>query len=177
MGRGFSPGARITTCDLESRMARLNRLPTFSYTGPALYFLTFCTYQRRLAFVEGNTVHDTLLQIRQAAAKHQFALLAYCFMPDHVHLLVEATGDDSDLRRFVSAAKQHSGFAYGRRHHEKLWQAGYYDRVLRQSEDGRWVARYLLANPVRAGLVESPREYPFLGSARWSVEELLDSCG
>ena len=149
-------------------MSRLKRLPTFSYIGPVQDFLRFCTYQRRALFVSGDAVNNTLLQIRQAATKQRFALLAYCFMPDHVHLLVEATDDASDLRRFVSEAKQHSGFAYGRTHHERLLQDGYYDRVLRQSEDARWVARYLLANPVRAGLVESPREYSFLGSDRWT---------
>ena len=37
------------------------------------------------------------------------------------------------------------------------------------------VARYLLNNPVRAGLVMSPIDYPYLGSDRWSVTELIDA--
>jgi len=35
---------------------------------------------------------------------------------------------------------------------------------------------YILANPVRAGLVSHPSEYPYLGSSRYSIKELLEIC-
>ena len=47
----------------------------------------------------------------------------------------------------------------------RLWDKGYYDRVLRDSEATEAVAPYILANPVRAGLVKSIEDYPFLGSS------------
>jgi hypothetical protein len=46
--------------------------------------------------------------------------------------------------------------------------------VLRDDEDTRRVARYILENPVRGGLMASPEEYPFLGSGVWSVKEILE---
>jgi REP element-mobilizing transposase RayT len=42
-----------------------------------------------------------------------------------------------------------------------IWQAGFHDHALRQEEDMRAVARYVVMNPVRAGLVRSVREYSF----------------
>jgi putative transposase len=101
-------------------------------------------------------------------------MLAYCFMPDHVHLLVEGVDLQSDLRTFVGRAKQHSGADFALKHDRRLWQPGYYDRVLRQDGDARRVARYIVNNPVRAGLVVSPRDYPFVGSDVWTLDELLE---
>lgn len=96
-------------------------------------------------------------------------------MPDHAHLLVEGLDDSSDLRRLAKLMKQHSGAAHAMRTGQRLWQEGYYDRVLRQEEDAKYVARYILDNPVRAGLAKSPGEYPYLGSDVWTLEELLGS--
>jgi REP element-mobilizing transposase RayT len=95
-------------------------------------------------------------------------------MPDHVHLLVEGTSDASDLRRFTKMAKQRSGAMFALRTGGPLWQEGYFDRVLREEEDSRHVARYILENPVRARLVSWPAAYPYLGSGVWTVEELLE---
>ncbi|MNN75503.1 hypothetical protein D3C81_1918110 [compost metagenome] len=43
----------------------------------------------------------------------------------------------------------------------KVWQSGYHDHALRRDEDLKAAARYLVANPLRAGLVKSVRDYPF----------------
>ena len=56
-----------------------------------------------------------------------------------------------------------------------MWQEGYYDRVLRDSEDILMVAQYLMNNPIRAGLVARVTDYPHLGSDRWSVADLIDA--
>ena len=114
-------------------MSRPKRLESVSYIGLAQYFLTFCVRGRRRVFTDGDLVAQTLEHFRQTATLEQFAILAYCVMPDHVHLLVEAVVERADLRRFAAGAKQ------------------------------------------RSGLVEFPRQYPYLGSDTWSLDELLDS--
>ena len=96
-------------------------------------------------------------------------------MPDHLHMLVEGLEDRSDCRDFIKRAKQYSGFYFTRARGEKLWQRYGYERVLRNDEATLDVARYILRNPVRAGLVSDPRGYPFLGSDRYSLEEILDA--
>ncbi|MEQ1761015.1 MAG: transposase [Vicinamibacterales bacterium] len=156
-------------------MSRPHRLPGFSYLGPSRYFLTLCTHRRASAFRSPDVVQRTLLEFFRTSHYASFAVLAYCFMPDHLHLLVEGTSAWSDLQAFVTVAKRCSGTAHAAIHGTPLWQEGYHERVLRPTDDPRAIARYILENPVRAGLVQSPTAYPFLGSGLWSVAELLDS--
>ena len=46
--------------------------------------------------------------------------------------------------------------------------------MLRSGEDSRDVVKYIINNPVRAGLVAHPSEYPYWGSGRYAREELLE---
>lgn len=126
-------------------------------------------------FVDEDSVRQVLLQLRQAADAEWFAVTACCFMPDHMHALVEGCGQNADFLRFVRLFKQQSAYDWKCRSATELWQRGYYEHVLRSDEDAFAVARYLLENPVRAGLARSPGEYPFLGSFTMNVEALLDS--
>jgi len=96
-------------------------------------------------------------------------------MPDHVHLLIEGTTSAADLKRVAKRLKQGSGQSWKFRTGARLWQEGYYDRVLRPGEDPKVVARYIVENPVRARLVAHPAQYPYLGSDVWTLDELLDS--
>ena len=50
-----------------------------------------------------------------------------------------------------------------------------YDRVLRADEDTVSVVRYILENPLRAGLVTRPEDYPYSGSSTYSIEALVDA--
>ena len=153
-------------------MSRPKRLANRSYVGKAQYFLTFCVRERRPAFRDAAVASETLAHFLRAAAAQSFEVLAYCLMPDHAHLLVGALGATSDLRRFVKTAKERSGRAYRKRCDERLWQEGYFDRVLRDDADARRYAAYIVNNPVRAGLVTSPTEYEFVGATKWTIEEL-----
>ncbi len=111
--------------------------------------------------------------MRHVARGLQFALLAYCFMPNHLHLLVEGLREHADLRQFVTEFKRRSGFQLRKTDRWLLWQAGYCERVLRSNEAARDVAIHILQSPVRAGLAEDPRRYPFLGSDVYALEDLL----
>ena len=71
--------------------------------------------------------------------------------------------DGSDLAQLMKTFKQASSFDYKRRVGRLLWQRSYYDHVLRRPEELQPALEYILANPVRAGLVEEPGAYPFLG--------------
>ena len=153
-------------------MSRPVRIRGFDYLGPYRYFLTFCTYARRDTFRDADIAPGVATQLRLTARELGFAILAYCLMPDHVHLLVEGTTDDADLRRFVKRLKQRTGQAYARRTASPLWQEGYFDRVLRAEEDSLAIARYIVENPVRAGLVQVASDYPYLGSDVWILEDL-----
>lgn len=96
-------------------------------------------------------------------------------MPDHMHLLAEGTSDQADLRSAVTRPKQLSGFDFAAMRRRRLWQKGYFERVLRNDESVPDVIRYIIENPVRARLVKSPSEYTFWGSGVYSREELLEA--
>ena len=93
-------------------------------------------------------------------------------MPDHAHLLVEGLDETSDLRRFAKLAKQRSSALHKKKTGHRLWQEGYFERVLRDDDSGPEYARYIVNNPMRKGLVASPRDYPHTGSDAWTIEEL-----
>ena len=57
----------------------------------------------------------------------------------------------------------------------RLWQEGFHDRILRDNDPTEGVVRYILENPVRAGLVDDPRAYPLIGSANFDIDMLLES--
>jgi putative transposase len=115
-------------------------------------------------------------QILRSAEQENFAILAYCFMPDHLHLLVQGKSENADLKRFIARAKQLSGYHYAQAFRGRLWQRYGYERALRESEPTATVVKYLLENPIRAGLVARVEDYPFLGSFECSRAELRDAC-
>lgn len=114
-------------------------------------------------------------QLLRTSDDYRFEIIADCVMPDHLHALLNGLAEDADFRRFVSMYKQRTGFEFKRRTASPLWQEGYFDHVLRADEDILGVAAYIVANPVRAGLCQSPAEYPYLGSPAYSVESLIDA--
>ena len=133
------------------------RLHSFTYQGSYAYHLVLRTRAGLPRFDHGRLVAFCLERLAASASRFGFDLVAYCFMPTHVHLLV-AGGHDAPLVRFVQHFKQATGH-----HSPGLWQRSYYDHILRREEAVEDVARYIWANPVRAGMVDSMTEYPYAG--------------
>lgn len=150
------------------------RIAHFSYQGFHRYFLTFCLWKRQRILRSADIVDPLLAQFRLQAAKHRFAIITYCFMPDHVHLLVEGLAEDSDLCRFVSAVKQATAHWFVERYGCRLWQPGFYDHVLRDDDHLVAVVRYIVANPIRAGLSSAIGEYPFAGSDVFAMSQIAE---
>ena len=65
-----------------------------------------------------------------------------------------------------------TAYAWRKRGGQRLWQSGYHDHVPRDEESFLGVARYVILNPVRAGIVSVPDEYPLVGSTESSISEL-----
>jgi REP element-mobilizing transposase RayT len=99
--------------------------------------------------------------LHEAPADTPVSPLAWVIMPDHVHWLfvLEAGSLSAAVRRFKSRSARAVNDAAGRS--GPLWQAGYHDRAVRREEDLRALARYVIANPLRAGLCRHVCEYPF----------------
>jgi putative transposase len=149
---------------------------TLPYAGRHHYFLTFCTNRKTRFFTDGGKVELVRAQILRAANECRFALTAYCFMPDHVHLIASGLAADADCKKFITRAKQYSGFNFKRQCGLALWQRYGFDRVIRDDMELACTVGYVVANPVRAGLVTHPLLYPHLGSTQFQVAELLEMC-
>jgi len=155
---------------ISKRPKRLAGVPNVGYRR---YFLIFCTAHRHRAFANDAVADGCLVQLRRRAAAYDMALVAYCFMPDHVHLLVSGATEAADLRAFVIDFKQVTGFEYRQRYGRHLWQPGYFDRILRDDESTEAAARYVLENPIRAGLASRLGEYRLAGSDIYDLSGLL----
>jgi len=150
-------------------------LKTFDYRGFHRYFLTFCTDYRRRLFTTEEAVTLVREQILRAARENQFGIIACCFMPDHLHLLIAAQCESSDCLQFIARAKQYSGYYYAQRYRRRLWQRYGYEHLLRDDELTLVVARYIFENPVRARLVSGVEDYRFSGSCVYTTGELLEA--
>ncbi|MEX3774408.1 transposase [Pseudomonas sp. MYb118] len=131
-----------------------------------IYLLTAVTYQREPFFKDWRVGRLLVHEFRRAQESGKATSIAWVVMPDHFHWLVEL--HNGDLPKLMRTAKslsarvinQHLGRA------DRLWQKGYFDRALRKEEDLKAAARYVIANPLRAGLVSHIGEYP-LWDAIW----------
>ena len=112
-------------------------------------------------------------QVLRACQESDIEVIIDCFMPDHVHKLVRGRTPSADARKFIKRAKQYSGYYFQREFKLRLWQRYGRDQVIWNSGDAPRVAQYIIENPVRAGLVKRPEDYPFTGSQIYSLEELL----
>ncbi len=88
------------------------RLETFTYLGRHAYSLTCCTFKRQRLFTKGEVVDGVSWQILHAARVEGFAIPAYCFMPDHLHVIAVGQEAWSDARAFMNVAKRRSAYWY-----------------------------------------------------------------
>jgi putative transposase len=148
-------------------------LVDFDYRGKHCYHVTWCCDARKVAFTDVDAVELVRAQILRASEPSGMNILAYCYMPDHLHLLVEGTTATADAKRFFRLAKQYSGYHYARAHRNRLWQRYGYEHLLRPDQLWEEVAKYILENPIRAGLAVTCDAYPFTGSEVFARRELM----
>jgi len=147
------------------------RLKGFDYKGTHAYFITILTCKRQEVFTSFEAVNK-VLSILGETILPDFNIAAYCFMPDHLHLLLLSKSPKSDLKRVIKDFKQKSGFMFIRQFKKKLWHLSYYDHILRKEEELLETAKYIFNNPVRKRLVNTFKEYSFSGSMMYRIEEL-----
>ena len=150
------------------------RLEDFPYVGKYTYFLTFCASDRRPVFTNAEDREHVMSQFRHFAGVERFAETAHIVMPDHIHLVTRGLDDVSDVTKYVKSSKQQSGFDYKAKYRRRLWQPSFHDHVVRDDFELWRIIRYIVLNPVRAGLASDPLEYPHWSVSGWSKEEVAD---
>ncbi|KAF1016860.1 MAG: REP-associated tyrosine transposase [Stenotrophomonas maltophilia] len=124
-----------------------------------VYVLT-TTYLRRRLFENDQAATCVAAQFAGIEQCGWVRSLAWVVMPDHVHwMFALAQGELSCVaRRFKSSSALALNRSSGRR--GAVWQAGYFDHAVRADEGLERQARYILGNPIRAGLSTQIGEYP-----------------
>lgn len=143
---------------------KANRLPTPSYRGHRICFLTLCAHQRKPVFRNASLAKALTNLLEETCRANGFGVYAYCFMPDHLHLILVGEKSCAELSRAVRTFKGTAAAAARARGISNLWQKGFYDHVVRGGEGLDRVAWYVFMNPVRAGLAKEFLEWPFSGS-------------
>ena len=130
-----------------------------------IYLITCVTEQRQPVFSHWHCGR-LLVQVLMKEDPH-VETLAYVVMPDHLHWLMQLR-ENVSLGALMRTVKCVSSWQINRSLNRsgRLWQSGYHDHALRKEEDLVATARYIVANPLRAGLVEKIGDYP-LWDAAW----------
>jgi putative transposase len=164
-GRKISP-ARATTIPVVGRALRLPsfllmgqppRIPVWlQWDQSVIYFVTLCVADRRPVLA----TPETLKALENASQKlEQWRLLAAVIMPDHLHVIATPAADrDAKVGNLAAALKRWIRHELGA---TWKWQSGSFDRLMRSGESlhSKWL--YLYENPVRAGLVAEPDDWPY----------------
>lgn len=130
-----------------------------------VYHITTVTRNRAPYFAALDDGRKLVRELMALQAGGRCETLCYVVMPDHLHwLMLLRNGTLTDAVRLL---KGRSARAIG----HQVWQPNYFDHAVRNDEDLRTMARYIVANPLRAGLVERIGDYP-LWDAIWLDETL-----
>jgi putative transposase len=144
---------------------RTPRMKTHDYSESRFYFLTVCTTSRKDIFTCPDYAALALDVILKYAKKLLMDVHCLCVMPDHIHLLLVPVGE-MPVDKFIGVIKGRISRLLGKTICKgKIWQASFYDHILRQWEEPIDSVRYILENPVRKGLVTRFTDY------KWSWDK------
>jgi REP element-mobilizing transposase RayT len=127
-----------------------------------VYVVTSVTYARIPIFAELEIGRILVNAFRHQQDLGRASTLAYVVMPDHFHWLVQLA-EGTALATIVHSVKSYTAHRINHARatvRRQVWQPGFHDHALRREEDLVATARYIVANPLRAGLVDNIREYP-----------------
>src|SRR5690606_38165875 len=140
----------VSQATYQSHRPRLGRV---SEAGRP-YLITAVTQDREPVFSDLNNARILVNTLRMEALQNGVQTWCYVVMPDHFHWLMQL--NDESLGRVGGRVRGVCARKIGRR----IWQRGCHDRAVRREDDLKALARYVIANPIRAGLVESVEDYP-----------------
>lgn len=149
-----------------TRRPSSHRLRIGRYSEPGrIYLLTTNTHERRPLFCDLQLGRLVVREMRKLQILGMADTLAWVLMPDHLHWMVRL--QETELSELMSRIKSRSSQAIKRETglEDPVWQTGYHDHAVRREEDLQSVARYVVANPLRAGLVDRLGDYPHWDAA------------
>lgn len=129
--------------------------------GNQIYSITTVTNDHIPLFHDFQAARILISEMRNLDKSKAVNSLAWVVMPDHLHWLFQLNHSKSlgDVIKCLKARSAH-GINKLMARNGSVWQRAYYDRAARSDDDLVGIARYIVANPLRAGLVEHIGDYP-----------------
>ena len=144
------------------RPPRLRNL--FARFDPPLYFITFCTFDRR-PVLANDALHVHFVSYLTQKSDSGIACGEYVIMPDHIHLFMRLDSSQYQQGRTVGFLKQAlSKSLRATQIPMPHWQPGFFDHVLRSADSYSAKWEYVRDNPVRAGLADHFDAWPYQGT-------------
>ncbi|MBR9857395.1 MAG: transposase [Gammaproteobacteria bacterium] len=133
-----------------------------------LYHITVCTHHRQPFFADWKTGRLVVQELKRLQDENRVDSIAWVLMPDHIHWLMQLSDSASSLSDALRILKGRSARAVNKylAREGRLWQRGFHEHAIRDDEDIQHIARYIVANPLRAKLVGRIADYP-LWDATW----------
>ena len=135
-----------------------HQVPLWVDPQKEVYFITICCQHRGRPQLTNPELAGPLLDT--VKLRHErFVWFAHIFllMPDHVHALLSFPPSRNTVQQTVTLWKRWTARQMGIK-----WQRDFFEHRLRSDESWREKADYILANPVRKGLVTEVSQWPHL---------------
>lgn len=133
----------------------------FSESGRAYFVTTVLSEREKCYFSDFRCARLVIGNFKRLHDDQVVNSIAWVVMPDHVHWLLQlgsAASLSEVMKLFKARAARQVNDYLGKT--ESLWQKSFYDHALRHEENLKDIARYIVANPLRAGLVKHIGDYP-----------------
>jgi putative transposase len=148
-----------------------HRLDPIIYTGRIVVSFTLCVQDKKELFIKDDTFNKFESILAAELKARNCSSQVYLFMPDHAHIIVSGDSEVSDIKKCIDIFKKKTGFWLYKNKPDYKWLKDYYDHILRKEEDSKIQIKYILNNPVRAGIVENWKQYKYKGSSIYKLDE------
>lgn len=93
----------------------------------------------------------------------EYKLICYCIMPNHVHLVFELLNENKGISKIMQSIKRISARKANAmlKRSGKFWQDESFDRLIRNEKELFNIIKYVLMNPVKAGLVDNWEKWKY----------------
>ena len=129
-----------------------------NYVEGGTYFFTIFTKNRKLFFHDPVLCEIFMTCLEKVKIYHPFDLVAYCILPDHIHVLLSLPQKDKNYSTIIKEIKR-SVTARVREHLEHpgivVWQDRFWEHTVRDDLDMQTHFDYIHYNPVKHGYVDS----------------------
>ncbi len=150
--------------------------PTHRTAPGTSYFITTKCWQSRAIFQVPENAEILIEALFHYRDRKAYALHEFVVMPDHVHLLLtpSSTASLEKVLQFIKGGSSHQ-IHKARKQKMEIWQVGFHDWTIRDSDDWQTKAEYIRTNPVRATLVQRPEDWPYSSaSGKFPLDPILE---